>query len=266
MKTARTLLAVLCCALIAGIAEANTLKDKPPTIFYPDDHYLAGWPRTIHRDMFGYNYQQYRFTGYFANVYLGGDGLPPYGGNDEKYRDALVQYGFFPSEEEADAWLSEQWYWELRNVRLWMYWNDAWLSNQDRGDDAGGDVPDGNLDRHYGFPSYFDSDAVLIQYQVEPVEVVCKGKTKTAYLYYYSKIVAVPGTAVLVDGVWYAEDGTEMGPSVYGSFARVETFFYDPLEAGDTCKKPSKLKWAWKHGLCDMANPDGPDHVHNGIR
>ncbi|VGO17016.1 hypothetical protein PDESU_05610 [Pontiella desulfatans] len=262
MKT-RTLLIAIGCIIITGMADANTLKDKPPTIFYPEGHYLEGWPRTAQRDMFGYNYQQHKFVGYFANVYLGGDGLPPYGGNAKKYYQALVAYGYFDSVEAAEEALSGEWFWGLRDVRLYMRWNDAWLSNQDRGDDSMGDEPDGNLDRHYGFPSYINSGAELTQFQVEPIKVTCKkGKTKTVYLYYYSKIVAVPDTAVLVDGIWYTEDGEEMGPQSYGQFAKVKEFLYDPLENGDPCMKPCKPR-VWKKEMCEMVRPD---HCWTGKR
>lgn len=238
MKTARNLLLVALCSII-GLAEANTLHDKPASIFYPEGHYLEGWPRKVGFDMFGYNYQAHKFQGYFANVYLGGDGFPPYGGDTEEYYRALVMYGFFGSVEDADAYFTQEWFWWLRDVHLRMIWNDAWLSNQDRGDDNLGSEPDGNLDRHYGYPSYFDSGAELVQYQVEPMQVERKGKIKTVNLYYYSKIVAVPGDAELIDGIWYAADGTELGPEVYGQFARVKTFLYDPLEG----EKPRGRAW-----------------------
>ncbi len=162
---------------------------------------------------------------------VGGDGFPPYRGNEKKYYRALVHYNFAPSIEEAETYLSEMWYWDLRDVRLYMRWNDAWLSNQDRGAD-----PDGNLDRHYGYPTYVDSNAVLTQFQIEKIKVPCGKRTKTVFLYYYSRITAVPNTAVLVDGIWYSEDGEELGEQAFGSFAR-KSFLYDPLEHGDPCEK-----------------------------
>ena len=191
MKHSKLLLVLSCCALVAGFAQANRLTDKPATIFYPEGHYLEGWPRQVGFDMFGYNYQAHKFQGYFANVYLGGDGFPPYGGDADTYYAALVMYGFFDTAADAEAYLAEEWFWGLRDTHLRMIWNDAWLSNQDRADSSGGGEPDGNLDRHYGFPSYFDSGAVLIQYQVEPMQVERDGMVKTENLYYYSEIVAV---------------------------------------------------------------------------
>lgn len=256
MKILRNALFVLLCLLFSGVVEANTLRDRPPTIFYPDGHYLEGWPRKAFRDMFGYNYQRHKFTGYFANVYLGGDGLPPYGGNEDRYYSALGMYGFFDTAEAAEEHLSGEWFWGLRNVRLWMNWNDAWLSNQDRGDDAMGSEPDGNLDRHYGYPSYVDSGAQLTQFQVEPIKVLCDGRIKTVYLYYYSKIVAVTGSDVLVDGIWYSEEGEELGPVSNGQFAKVQEYLYDPLAEGDPCETICLQKRQWKKELCEVVCPD----------
>jgi len=44
----------------------------------------------------------------------------------------------------------------------------------------------------------------------------------------FTKIVAVPNTAVLVDGVWHTGDGEEIGPGIFG---------------------------AWAKGLCDLVRP-----------
>lgn len=239
MKVLRIPLFVFFCLVFAGVADANKLTDQPPTIFYPEGHYLEGYPRKAGHDMYGYTYQAHKFIGYFANVYLGGDGLPPYSGDTGKYYDGLVAYGYFESAEAAHEYMSTMWYWSRRNVRLRMYWNEAWMSNQDRADGSGGGEPDGNLDRHYGFPTYFDSGAELIQYQTEPILVEHKGKVKTVKAYYYSRIVAVPSDAVLIDDVWYTADGVELGPEVYGSFARVETVDHNPLNG----EKPRGPAW-----------------------
>ncbi len=161
--------------------------------------------------------------------------------------------------EEAEAQLSAEWFWDLRDVRLWMYWNDAWLSNQDRGDDNMGTEPDGNLDRHYGYPSYIDSGAKLVQYQIEPIKILCKGKIKTVYLFYYSKIVAARSTDELVDGIWYDEDGNELGPVSYGEFVKVQEFLYDPLEQEDPCKSICLQPRKWKKELCERVCPE-PKH------
>ena len=231
MRTAKTMRVVLCCVVIAGVARAATLKDKPPTIFYPEGHYLEGWPRSGGNDMFGYNYQARGFGGSFANVYLGGDGYPPYGGDTEGYYGAMVEYGFAATVEEAEAMLSAIWYWESRDVRLVMKWNDAWLSNQDWVDDAGNPVPDGNLDRHRGYPTYSGSGAWLTNHRSGIDYIEHKGKIKKVRWSYFIKIITPPSSAYKVDGVWYAEDGVMIGPERYGSFAAVQIISNDPVYA-----------------------------------
>lgn len=239
MKVLKIALFTFFCLMFAGVADANRLTDQPPSIFYPEGHYLEGWPRKAGHDMYGYNYQAHKFIGYFANVYLGGDGLPPYGGDTGTYYKALVEYGYFETAEAAHDYLSSMSYWPRRNVKLRMLWNDAWLSKQDRADGSGGGEPDGNLDRHYGYPNYFDSGAELVQYQTEPILVERKGKIKTVKTYFYSKLVAVPSDAVLIDDIWYTADGAELGPVAFDYFARVETFTHNPLENG----KPRGPAW-----------------------
>ncbi len=93
------------------------------------------------------------------------------------------------------------------DVQLVMKWNDAWLSNKD----CDGD---GKLDRHYGYDSYIGSGAWETNHQSGG-----KGKGKWVY---FCKIVAVPEDASSVDGVWYTADGTEIGSSIWGSFAIIQ--------------------------------------------
>ncbi len=97
---------------------------------------------------------------------------------------------------------------------LVMKWNDAWMSNMDRDGD-------GKLDRHYGCPSYIGSGAWLTNHQwgVNP------DGTKWDY---FCKIVAVPADANCVAGIWYAADGTEIGPSIWGAFATIQEVYTDP--------------------------------------
>lgn len=45
---------------------------------------------------------------------------------------------------------------------------------------------------------------------------------------YFTKIVAVPSDAYEVGGVWYAADGTEIGPDIWGEFATIQTVENDP--------------------------------------
>lgn len=101
--------------------------------------------------------------------------------------------------------------------RLMMKWNDAWLANVD----CDGD---GKLDRHYGFDSYIGSGAWLTNHQQGEDEIdgqVCKWT-------YFVKIIAAPAEATLADGIWYAADGTEIGPAIWGQFAIIQEVVNDP--------------------------------------
>ncbi len=229
MRTAKAMLFVFCCMIYGGMVQGATLKDKEPSIFYPAGHYLEGWAKIVGTDIYGYNYQAHKFSGFFANVYLGGDGYPPYWGDTEAYYQALVEEGLAATVEEAEAMLSAWWYWESRDIDLGMKWNDAWLSNQDWGNDSGGSVPDGNLDRHYGYPTYTGSGAWVTNHRSGTYEVERKGKIKQAKWNYFIKIVTPPSTAIMVNGVWYTEDGVEIGPERYGSFAAVQIIVNDPF-------------------------------------
>jgi hypothetical protein len=97
---------------------------------------------------------------------------------------------------------------------LAMKWNDAWLSNMD----CDGD---GKLDRHYGFPSYIGSGAWLTNHM--------RGTNPDGTVWtYFTKIVAVPADAVQRGGYWYAADGTEIGPAIWGEFATILEIYNDP--------------------------------------
>jgi hypothetical protein len=93
------------------------------------------------------------------------------------------------------------------DVNLIMKWNDAWLSNKD----CDGD---GLLDRHYGHGSYIGSGAWLTNHQ-------SGGKGKDHWTYFV-KIVAAPADAYSESGIWYAADGTEIGPVIWGAFAVIQ--------------------------------------------
>ena len=93
------------------------------------------------------------------------------------------------------------------DVKLVMKWNDAWLSNKD----CDGD---GLLDRHYGFVSYIGSGAWTTNHMSGG-----QGEDKWTY---FVKIVAAPFGAYVENDVWYAADGTEIGPVIWGSFAIIQ--------------------------------------------
>lgn len=151
-------------------------------------------------DPFGYNYQAHLFNGYYANVYLGRDGFPPYEGDTDAYLA-----------ENPDA--ENHWSWPYRDVRLIMKWNDAWLSNKDCD-------PDGKLDRHYGYDSYIGSGAWETNHQ-------SGGKGKDHWVY-FCKIIAVPQDADTGEPsweggmTWYTADGTMIGPQIWGAFAIIQ--------------------------------------------
>jgi len=90
---------------------------------------------------------------------------------------------------------------------LQMKWNDAWLSNMDCDGDN-------KLDRHHGFESYIGSGAWLTNH-------MSGGKGKDHWTYFV-KIVAAPADATSSEGLWYAADGTEIGPVIWGAFAIIQ--------------------------------------------
>lgn len=170
----------------------TTIQDGVLT--YSPGHYLYGTPLKTGYDPYGYNYQGHMFNGSYANVYLGGAGFPPYDGDDEAYL----------AENPGAA---SHWAWPYRDVDLLMKWNDAWLSNKD----CDGD---GKLDRHYGFASYIGSGAWETNH-------MRGGSGKDSWTYFV-KIVAAPADAYVSNGMWYAADGTEIGPVIWGQFAIIQ--------------------------------------------
>jgi hypothetical protein len=229
MRTAQTKLLILCCVLVGSVAAAATLKDKEPTILYPAGHYLEGMPRILGADIYGYNYQAHKFNGSFANAYLGGAGYPPYWGDTDAYYQLLVDEGLATDLADAEDQLSALWYWGSRDVDLGMKWNDAWLSNQDRADDAGNPVPDGRLDRHYGYPSYTGSGAWLTNHRAGTYETEHQGRSVEAHWTYFIKIITPPSDAYVENGFWYTAEGVEIGEVRYGSFAAVQVIGNDPF-------------------------------------
>lgn len=117
----------------------------------------------------------------------------------------------------CDAYRDAAWCQPYKDVELIMKWNDAWLANVD----CDGD---GLLDRHFGFSSYIGSGAWLTNHQLGEYEsdgTICHWN-------YFVKIVAAPADATAGDGVWYAADGTEIGPVIWGAFAIIQQVENDP--------------------------------------
>jgi hypothetical protein len=200
--TKRTVL-VACIAMVVAVMIPITAMAKPSggcatitkgDVYYSTGHYLAGEAIPTGFDDYGYNYQGHFFKGSYANVYLGGDGYPPYEGDDAAYL----------AENPGAA---GHWAWPYRDIQLLMKWNDAWISSKDC------DL-DGKLDRHYGYPSYIGSGAWETNHMMG-------GHGPDSWTY-FTKIVAAPGDADKIGGIWYAADGTEIGPDIWGEFATIQ--------------------------------------------
>jgi hypothetical protein len=181
-------------SLIGPMGKVDSTTIQSGEVLYSAGHYLAGEPLQVGYDPYGYNYQAHMFRGSYANVYLGGAGFPPYDGDDDAYL-------------ADNPGAAAHWAWPYRGVQLIMKWNDAWLSNKD----CDGD---GKLDRHYGFDGYIGSGAWETNHMI--------GGEGTDHWTYFVKIVAVPEDAMLVEGIWYDANGTEIGPMIWGQFATIQ--------------------------------------------
>jgi hypothetical protein len=105
----------------------------------------------------------------------------------------------------------------FEGVDLTMKWNDAWLSNKD----CDGD---GLLDRHTGFETFRGSGAWLLNLMHDSYEL----EGRQCHWFALTKMVAAPLDAELVDGVWYDDDGEEIGPAIWDDFAIVKDKLFDP--------------------------------------
>jgi len=188
----------------ASAAKPTCVTIQSGLLKYQPGHYLGGQPLTMGYDPYGYNYQAHMFSGSYVNVYLGGDGFPPYNGDDTSY---LAQ----------NPTVAGHWAWPYRSVTVLMKWNDAWISNMDCD-------KDGKLDRHFGYPSYRDSGAWETNHMQD--EYTQDGK-KCNWIDFV-KIVAVPSDAKNIADIWYSSDGTEIGPNIWDEFATIQEIFNDP--------------------------------------
>ena len=201
------------CLAPTDVLGCTTIQEG--VIVYQPGHYLAGTPLKTGYDIFGYNYQAHMFNGSYANVYLGREGFPPYGGNDAEYSQRLADEGI-----AGDP--TTKWYWPYRHDDVSMKWNDAWLSNEDCDSD-------GLLDRYYGFSSYVGSGAWLTNHMSGSYTSTVNGKEKEFTWTYFVKIVAVPSDATLVGSLWYDAASVEIGPVIWGEFATIQAVYNDPL-------------------------------------
>jgi len=145
-------------------------------------------------DAYGLNSEANLFNGFYANNYLGRDGFPPYDGDTEAYLEAN------PSAEG-------KWYWQYRDIKLVMKWNDAWAYEE------------GAWITNHMSDSYIGED----------------GK-KHLWTEFY-KIELAPADAYkipenangsTIPGVWYHADGTVMGDVIWGAFAITQYVYNDP--------------------------------------
>ena len=186
----------------SSVAACTTIKDGVLT--YSPGHYLYGTPLSTGFDAYGYNYQAHMFKGSYANAYLGGMGYPAYNGDDAAYLT-------------ANPGAAITWVWPYRTSNLLMKWNDAWLSNKDCD-------TNGALDRHAGYPSYIGSGAWITNHMWDSYEyegAVCNWD-------YFTKIIAAPADATQSAGIWYAADGIEIGPAIWGEFATIQSVYNNP--------------------------------------
>ena len=140
-------------------------------------------------DQWGYNYQSHLFNGKYCDSYHNAAWCQPYATTD-----------------------------------LMMKWNDAWLANTDCGGDGLDTTPDGLLDRYQGYQSYKGSGAWITNHMKDTYEF----GGQTCQWEWFTKIVAAPSDATLAAGIWYNADGAEIGPSIWGEFATIESVYNDP--------------------------------------
>jgi len=110
---------------------------------------------------------------------------------------------------------------------LTMKWNDAWLSNKD----CDGD---GLLDKHYGSDGFIGSGAWLTNHFTS---TYINGEGNECEYDAFIKIIAAPEDAyvvpenangITIPGIWYYEDGTEIGPSYNFVYIVIQSIINDP--------------------------------------
>lgn len=143
------------------------------------------------------------------------------------YQGRMFSGGF------CDAYRDDALCQPFEGINLLMQWNDQWLSNED----CDGD---GDLDRHRGFDSYIGSGAWVTNQMTGEYS---DGEGNTCQLSSFSKIVAVPADADLVEGIWYTAGGDEIGTDILGEFA-ITMLIYS-----DTCLGEHPLLYASPDGV-----------------
>ncbi len=196
----KMLITLMITGLILSLFTSVALADKP--VQHDANGVETGWEKTA------------ACTSIQAGTLKGSDGVLLTIGFDTwgyNYQAHMFSGGY------CDAYRNAPWCQAWKEDELIMKWNDAWIANND----CGGD---GLLDRHYGFPTYIGSGAWLTNHMKGEYLMdgqVCKWE-------YFTKIVAAPADAVKVNGVWYAADGVEIGPVIWGEFATIQSVYNDP--------------------------------------
>jgi len=180
---------------ILFIAVLFTACEKEEAELYENDLVKSGKDKLTGFDEWGFNWNAHEFHGYTVNMLLGDHafiGWPHYkqelyDGQGMEFWDYLVEtyymdlggyeWHYFPDLMPGD----------LLDSRLVCKWNDALISK----------------DGEYPLAGWMDTDAwIVFDYSGE-----VDGKQWKAM----RKLVAAKSTDELVDGVWYNEDGEEIG-------------------------------------------------------
>ena len=199
---ATLLIAIL---MISTMAAISVIAKKDDGVITLRDGVLEdkwGNPLVLGFDDYGYNYQAHMFNGWYWN-----NGRPEVPFTDEQ---SLIDA------EKSTTWLM-------------MKWSDTWLSNMDRDGDE-------KLDRGYPYrtntedpeedPTYTSSAAPgawLTNHQWGVNE-------DGTHWYYFVKIVHPGDDAVHndTDDTWYTAEGVEIGPAIWGAYARILQISNDP--------------------------------------
>ena len=99
-------------AICSAHAAAECTDIQSGQLLYQLGNYQAGLPIATGVNQFGYNYQAHSFNGSLFNSYAGGDGFPPYNGDDAAYLT-------------ANPTVANHWAWQYRSIDLAMKWNDT---------------------------------------------------------------------------------------------------------------------------------------------
>lgn len=114
--------------------------------------------------------------------------------------------GFYENYSRPDTPVTEG------DIFLQMKWSDTWLSNKDCNGDS-------KLDRGYKCdPVNANSSACFGAWLTNHQWGLDEDGNKWTY---FVKIVAVPDDANLVNGTWYTADNIEIGPAIWGAYAKI---------------------------------------------